>query len=169
MNMRQALVFALLAAAAPAGAFDLSRWMGTWHEIAHIPNRPQAGCADTVVRYRLDGRGGFELSNACWKGETFKDYRGRAVPTEDPKRFLARFFYFLRSDYWILEHDPDYRYGAVGTRDRKQLWIISREPALDAAAYDRLVTAARERGFPVESLVRTKLTGRGPPPRMSDG
>lgn len=159
--MRLALLLTLLASAAPAGAFELPRWMGTWHEIAHIPNRPQAGCSDTVVHYRADGRGGFELSNTCWKADAFKDYRGRAVPTEDPKRFRARFFYFLRSDYWILDHDPDYRSGAVGTQDRAQLWIISRDPVLDEAAYARLVAAARERGFPVEKLVRTAVTGRG--------
>ncbi len=155
----------LLAAARPAYCLELERWMGTWREVAHLPNRPQAGCADTAVHYKLDGRGGFELSNTCWKGGAFKDYRGRASPTAAPDVFRARFYFFLRTDYWILEHDPDYRWGAVGTTDRKQLWLISRDGSLEESAYARLVEAARSKGFPVEKLERTVVTGRADSPR----
>lgn len=156
------LVLTLLLAARSAGAadFDLRRWMGTWYELAHLPNGPQAGCSDTAVHYTADGRGGFELSNTCWKGDSFKDYHGHAAPTSDPKRFRARFFFFLRSDYWIVAHDPEYRRAVVGTPDRKSLWLIAREKTVPPEEYDALVAQAKAEGFPVEKLDKTRLSGR---------
>ena len=160
MSVNFLLLCVFLRLVPAASAFELSRWMGAWREIAHIPNRPQAGCAGTTVHYRLDGRGGFELTNTCWKGDSFKEYRGHASPTAAPDVFRARFFFFLRSDYWIVEHDPEYRWAAVGTPDRRQLWIIARDAPLNEAAYSGLVEAARAKGFPVEKLERTRPAAR---------
>lgn len=162
--MRLLLAAALSWAAEPPPAFDLRRWMGTWHEVAAVPNGPQKGCADTVVHYRLKGDG-FELSNTCWKGNAFKDYRGVARPSGGGgTRFKARFFYLLSADYWVLDWDPEYRWGAVGDGARERLWIISRSPELDPAAYAELVRRAKDRGYPVDRLEPTRREGR-PLPR----
>lgn len=166
--MKLILAAALAWAAVPpvetAKDVDLARFMGTWYEVAVIPNGPQKGCADTVVHYRLHGEG-FELLNTCWKGEKYKPYHGKAKPVEagSKSKFYARFFMILGADYWILDVDPQYRWASVGNPDRDRLWIISRTPTLEAAAYDALVARAKAQGFPVEKLVRTAHTGRPVP------
>lgn len=151
----------LLAAPATAVELDLSRYMGAWHEIAHIPNFAQKGCTDTIVHYRLNDRGGFDLANTCWKGDTYKPYFGRATPSTGPEPvFKVKFFLFFRADYWIVDLDPDYQWALVGSPKRDQLWVISRGPVLDPAIYNQILNRARSKGFNTDKLVRTTVTGR---------
>lgn len=168
--MRAALAAALLASAAAAArpplpvapSVDLARYMGTWYEIAHMPNAAQKGCTDTTVHYRLNASGGFDVANTCWKGDRYKPYFGKASPVDDASsaKFRVRFFVFFSGDYWITQLDPDYRWAAVGGPKRDQLWIISRERVLDAETYRRVLARARETGFDVERLERTRFTGK---------
>jgi len=146
----------------PVPEVDLARYMGTWHEIAHIPNFAQKGCSDTIVHYRLNKAGGFDLANTCWKGDKYKPYFGVATPAEPGARarFKAKFFLFFKADYWIVELDPEYRWAAVGTPKRDQLWVISREPSLDDAVYAGMLARAQALGFDTARLARTVITGR---------
>lgn len=82
-----ALLVALLAALLPAAAaaerpsraphrprvverVDLPRYCGTWHEIAHIPNRFQkdCGCCATAT-YALRADGKLSVTNRCRKAD----------------------------------------------------------------------------------------------------
>jgi len=56
----------------------------------------------------------------------------------------------------ILDLDAEYRTALVGTPDRRYLWILSRTPQLDEAAYRRLVELSRGFGYPVDGLVRDR-------------
>ena len=147
-----------------AANVDLSRYMGDWYELAHMPNYPQRGCTDTVVRYTLNESGGFDLANACWKGDKHKLYSGvaRRVESGSSAKFRVKFFLFLGGDYWITQLDPEYRWAVVGAPKRDQLWVIGREPAMDESLYQRLLARAREQGFDTSKLERTKLTGKPP-------
>lgn len=167
MRAAACLAAMLLACPARSAGVDLARYMGSWHEIAHIPNYAQRGCSDTVVHYRENGSGGFDLVNACWKGERYKPYRGRATPAGESGLFRVKFFLFFGADYWIVELDPDYRWAVVGTPKRDLLWVISRQPSIDPALYEEILGRARAKGFDTSKLVRTAITGR--PSRGFDG
>ncbi len=175
MTLGLALAFLLAAApshadgaAAPAetvASVNLARYMGTWYEIAHIPNFPQKNCTDTIVHYRAAPDGGFELLNTCWKGGTYKPYHGFAKPSE-PKsttKFRVKFVFFLSSDYWIVDLDPDYKWAAVGGAKHDQLWIISRERTLDPKIYDGILARAKALGYDPTKLVKTIVTGKTSP------
>lgn len=143
---------------------DLARYMGTWYEIAALPNYPQKGCTDTVVHYVLREDGDVDLANTCWKGGERKVYRGRGKVL-DPRtnaKLHVRFFLWLGTPYWIVALDPDYRWAAVGTPERDRLWIISRRPELDQETYAALTERLRGQGFDVDGLVRTTHTGKRP-------
>ncbi len=58
-------------------------------------------------------------------------------------------------DYWILKLDRDYEVSLVGTPDRDYLWVLSRDPVLDAATLDTYLDYARSLGFDVDKVVRT--------------
>ena len=149
------------AAATDEPSVDLARYMGTWYEIAHLPNYPQRGCVDTTVRYTLASGGGFDLVNACFKAGKLKEYRGRARPstTGSTAKFRARFFAVIGSDYWIEDLDPDYRWAAVGNAKRDQFWVISRARPLDEAIYRGILERARSRGYDLSHLEPTVLAG----------
>ena len=141
---------------------DLPRYMGAWHEIAHMPNYAQKGCTDTIVHYRLDKAAAFDLANTCWKGDKYKPYFGTAKRV-DPKsnaKFRVKFLVFFGADYWITDLDPDYSWAVVGSPKRDQLWVISRKPALPEDVYQGILVRARALGFDTAKLERTIVTGK---------
>ncbi len=150
-------------------SIDLARYMGTWYEIAHIPNYPQKGCTDTTVHYSLNDSGAFDLVNTCWKSGKSKPYRGsaRRVEASSSAKFRVKFYVFFGGDYWITDLDPDYRWAVVGAPGRDHLWIISREQTLDATVYQGILLRARALGFDTDKLTRTVVTGAAPPSLVS--
>ena len=66
----------------------------------------------------------------------------------------------FEGDYWVLRLNDDYTTAAVGSPDRKTLWILHRKPQLSEAEYGALVESLKADGFPVEKLERVQQTGR---------
>jgi apolipoprotein D and lipocalin family protein len=46
---------------------DLQRYLGTWHEIATIPQRFQMGCVGVTAEYSLRTNGDIQVVNTCLK------------------------------------------------------------------------------------------------------
>lgn len=141
---------------------DLSRYVGTWHEIARYPNRFQRDCAsNTTARYELRDDGKIQVVNSCRQanGET-KTARGKAKVADKLSNAKLRvtFFWPFYGDYWIIGLDPEYRYAIVGEPKRKYLWILSRTPVMDPETYERAVATIREAGYDPAKLIHTKQT-----------
>lgn len=162
-------LFSLTLATAPpptVDRVDLNRYMGTWFEIARLPNRFQKDCACTAATYTLRPDGRVEVLNRCLTPEgRLKAAKGRAkvVDPATGARLKVTFFWPFYGDYWILDLDPDYRRVLVGTPNRKYLWILARGPVLDAGTYEGLVRRAQELGFDTSRLLRTAPCGPGQP------
>jgi apolipoprotein D and lipocalin family protein len=139
---------------------DLSRYVGTWHEIARLPNRFQKNCASgTTATYSLRPDGKITVLNQCRKadGSTIKA-TGTAKLADDKgpnSKLKVTFFWPFYGDYWIIALDPQYKWALVGEPDRKYLWILAREPRLDDATYKDIVARAAQQGFPVDKLMKT--------------
>jgi lipocalin len=54
----------------------------------------------------------------------------------------------------VLSLDDSYQHALVAGPDRDYLWILSRDPTLDAPTYAALISQARELEFPVDELVQ---------------
>jgi apolipoprotein D and lipocalin family protein len=146
---------------------DTSRYMGKWYEIARFPNRFQKKCAGNVTAtYELQSDGRIKVINECrdQKGETDRaEGTARRQSKQGPNsklevRFAPSWLSWLPAvwgDYWILELADDYSYSLVGSPDRKYLWILSRAPQMDEATYQKLVEAAKAKGYEVGRLART--------------
>lgn len=166
------MAFGLVTAMATAGEvraiaeLDLSRYAGSWHEVARLPAWFQRRCVrDTTASYALLDGGGIEVVNRCVTadGKTISAIgEARRAQRDGPAsrlevRFAPRWLSFLPlvwGDYWVLDLTPDYGAALIGTPDRKYLWILARTPSLDAAVYDRLIATARAQGFEVSRLIR---------------
>ena len=139
---------------------DLSKYGGTWYEIARLPNSFEKGLVCVSATYRVKADGYVEVVNRGRpESDTSreKDIKGMArVPDPlEPGRLEVSFFRPFWGDYRIIDLDPDYRYALVGTINRRYLWILAREPAIDETVYSRLVSRGRETGFNVDMLYRT--------------
>jgi len=170
--MRTVLLLLLLSlpllapAAEPVRAvatLDLARYAGTWHNIAHLPMFFQRQCvSDTTATYTAREDGLIGVRNTCRnkKGETeVADGVARPVagqPGQLEVRFAPDWLAFLPmvwADYWVLDVDTDYRWALVGEPDRKYLWILSREPGMDRALFERLKARAVAMGYDLQPLI----------------
>jgi apolipoprotein D and lipocalin family protein len=137
---------------------DVPRYMGTWYEIAKLPNRFQASCAsDTVARYRLT-EGGVDVLNRCRRADgSVSSISGRAtvVAGSAGARLRVSFFWPIFGDYWVLALDPSYQTVLVGAPSRKYAWVLARTPTLDDARLQDLLARAQALGFDREAFVRS--------------
>ena len=146
---------------------DLTRYAGTWYEIARRPMWFQRHCVDSKAIYttRPDGKIGVHNECVTQSGQveqadgvaTVIDRTTNARLAVTFTNFFARLVGPSRAgNYWIIDLDPDYRTALVGTPDRRYLWILSRTQRLDEITYQRLVTKAQQLGFPVSDLIKAK-------------
>jgi apolipoprotein D and lipocalin family protein len=146
---------------------DLTRYAGTWYEIARLPMWFQRHCVDSQANYTIRPDGKIRVHNECITTSghveqadgiaTVIDRIANARLTVTFDNFFARLVGPSREgNYWIFDLDPDYRTAIVGTPDRRYLWILSRTPRLDETTYQQLVTKAQQLGFPVSDLIKSK-------------
>jgi len=147
--------------------FDVSRYMGTWYEIAKLPNWFQRKCVQgTQARYKVLGPTQIEVNNKCTtaSGEEIQAIglarpNGSGRPAQLEVRFAPEWTAWLPmvwGAYWVLDLDPDYQLAAVGDPSRSYLWILSRTPLVSAERYDALLKRLNLMGFDITQLEKTR-------------
>ncbi|WP_442682607.1 lipocalin family protein [Stenotrophomonas sp. JC08] len=149
-------------------SLDLQRYLGTWYEIDRLPMRHEPEDAtDISAHYSLDDDGSVRVRNRCIHKGELQEAIGRATPADTSNSRLEvsflpeglRWIPFTKGDYWVIALDPDYSAAMVGSPDRKYLWLLSRQPEMDATIRDHYIARARQLGFDVDQLIHTPHTG----------
>jgi apolipoprotein D and lipocalin family protein len=146
---------------------DLTRYLGTWYEIASFPAWFQRDCTGTTATYGLRDDGRIDVLNRCRKHtldgpEDVSHGQARVVDRASNAKLEVSFFRPFWGPYWIIVLDPEYRYAVVGHPSRDYLWILARTPTLPEAVYAELVERVREMGYDVARLRRTVQRATGP-------
>ena len=139
---------------------DVSRYLGTWYEIASFPQRFQEGCTATTATYSLLDNGDIDVLNRCRRDaldgeETVARGVARVVDSTTNARLKVSFFRPFWGAYWIIDLGPDYEYAVVGHPGRDYLWILSRTPSMDAAVYEGILDRLQAAHYDVQRLQRT--------------
>lgn len=145
LAVRNAVLRHRAAALPPAtvAKVDLDRYLGTWFEVARLPNPEEDGfgrrCVDVTATYarRRDGRVdvlnvAYDANRAMRRSSVHGS--ARAVDASGAK-LVVTFFHLFGGDYWVLGLDPEYRWALVGTPGRRRLWLLARTPRLAPAEY----------------------------------
>jgi apolipoprotein D and lipocalin family protein len=147
-----------------AGKVNLERYQGTWYEQARLPMFFQRNCVRSQANYRLQDDGSVAVTNRCETedGEQ-QEARGEAVPQQQGQtdKLWVRFDNWFsnifpgltKGHYWILYLANDYSVALVGSPDRDNLWLLSRDKEIDAATRDKLLDEARKRGYDTRELI----------------
>ena len=139
---------------------DVSRYMGTWYEIARFDQWFERGLVGVTATYKLLDNGKVDVLNAGRKGTLdgkLKTAHGKAkiADRQTNAKLKVTFFWPFYGDYWIIGLGKDYEYAVVGEPKRKYLWILSRSPKLDPAVYSAIVEKIKAAGYDLTKLELT--------------
>jgi apolipoprotein D and lipocalin family protein len=135
---------------------DLSKYLGTWYEIASIPVWFQRECAGgTTATYTLAKEGTVSVLNqCCTKDGQNKQAKGQAWVVDKKTNaklkvsFFSLFgFWLFAGDYWIIDLGPNYEYAVIGHPNRSIGWILSRTPVLPEAVLKGIGERLEEKGY----------------------
>ncbi len=148
---------------ATVASVDLDRYMGRWYEIARFPNRFQKDCnGPATADYALQPGGRVQVTNRCPLAdgkidEAIGEARRIGGPGS-PKlevRFAPAWLSWLPlvwGNYWVIDLDPAYTLAVVSEPKREYLWVLARQPQVDAATWDTLMARLRTQGFDLSKL-----------------
>jgi apolipoprotein D and lipocalin family protein len=129
---------------------DVARYVGTWHQVAWIPNSFQGDCtSDTKAAYTLDGKD-LRVQNQC------KDVNGKMtqaigiakiVEGSNNAKLRVSFFRPFYGNYWVLALDPDYQWVLVGEPKRTYGWVLARDNKLDETTLTSILDRAASLGY----------------------
>jgi len=142
---------------------DMTRYAGTWYEVAALPSLFEGSCGgQPQARYTPRWDGSVEIVNSCPdKSGRMREVKGIALPVEGghgAKLRISLWPVWMRwlplawSDYWILYVDEAYSEALVATPDRRHLWLLSRSTYLAPERLQALQQMATMQGFVIAKL-----------------
>ncbi|WP_432421434.1 lipocalin family protein [Nocardia carnea] len=155
---------------APVPALDLDRYLGTWNQLAAVPQPFNLECArDTRAEYTLGPQGEIGVRNQCttWSGST-NEIRGTAV-VNDPVTRAQLHVSFPGvptqdavegpTNYIVTALAPDYSWALVTDPSRLSGFVLAREPALDVPDRQRIRVAIEAAGQSPCMYLTSPVTG----------
>lgn len=153
--------------------FEVSRYLGTWYEIARLDHSFERGLNNVTAQYSLRTDGalkvvnrGYDSANASWK-----DAEGKAYFVEKPDVAFLKVSFFgpFYASYIVFDLDREhYTHAMISGPDTSYLWIFSRTPYMDEATKKRLVNKAQALGFDTSKLIYVAHDKAAPTPGVAE-
>lgn len=144
---------------------DLSRYLGTWYEIARYEHSFEKGCLNVSATYARKDNGDISVLNQCTLEDgTLKKAQGVAYAVDATNSKLkVSFFRPFYGNYWILMLDEAYSYAVIGEPSREYFWILSRTPTLSQETLHPILSAMSSLGYKQELLIWTEQNDKATP------
>ena len=140
-------------------SLSTERYLGTWYEIARLPNRFEGDLTCVTANYQLAENGNIIVTNRGYdeQKERWKEDVGRArKPKNAPNSQLkVSFFWPFEGDYYVIALGDSYEYAVVGDPSRKYFWILCRDPKMGDRLYQDLLKLGKTKGFATENVFKT--------------
>ena len=137
---------------------DLSRFMGTWHVIAHVPYWLEEGklAARDVYRLREDGKiaNDYVFKRRWGQADTTWEGVSTVVPGSGGAHWKVQFVWPFSVDLHVLKVSDDYRWALLSNPKRDLAWVFHRQPKVDEAEYQRWLQQLADYGVDPASLQR---------------
>ena len=138
--------------------FELTRYLGTWYEIARLDHSFESGLEQVTANYSLRDDGGVKVINRGYniKKQKWQQSEGKGYFTGPTSRAALKVSFFgpFYGGYHVIALDQQsYRWSLVAGPDRDYLWILARDKTLPAEIREQLVRQARDLGFATDRLI----------------
>ena len=142
----------------PVSGFELSRYLGKWHEIARLDHSFERGLSRVTAEYSLREDGGVRVINRGFSAadNEWKQAEGKAyfVRGENEGYLKVSFFGPFYGSYVIFELDrEDYQYAFISGPDKSYLWLLARTPEVPDELVEQFVAKAKALGFDTDALI----------------
>ena len=142
-----------------AAQVDLPRFMGDWYVISNIPTVFEKGAYNAKDSYRLDADGTvvttYSYNDGDFSGPAKTlGSRGFVEPGSHNAVWGQQYVWPFKADYRIAYVSPDYRYTVIAREKRDYVWIMSRQPQMPVADYERLTALVAAQGYDISKLQR---------------
>ena len=140
----------------PVKPFELSRYLGTWYEIARLDHSFERGLSHIKANYALNTDGTVRVINSGLDEKTGepRQVEGKAKFARglDEGYLKVSFYGPFYGSYIVFELD-DYQHALVTSYNRDYLWLLARTPAISAEQQEALISKARALGFNTDELI----------------
>jgi apolipoprotein D and lipocalin family protein len=142
----------------PVENFNLEKYLGQWYEIARLDHSFERGLTHFTAEYRLREDGGVRVLNRGYsaKEKTWKAAEGKAYFVKSANQGFLKVSFFgpFYGSYIVFELDHEsYQYAVVSGPDKSYLWILARNPEMDADLKQTLAAKATAAGFDTGKLI----------------
>ena len=134
--------------------FDVERYMGTWYEIARLPQWFERNMINVKAEYTLQSDGTMKVVNTGIRDGQIKVAEGVARFKGWKKLGLLEvsFNKHFYSDYRIIRLADDYHYAVVTGKTKDSLWILSRKPQMPQKELDEILSHLLGLDFDISKL-----------------
>ena len=145
----------------PVQNFNISRYLGTWYEIARLDHSFERGLNNVSATYTLRDDGGIDVLNKGYdeRSGKWKQVKGRAyfLKQNNIASLKVTFFWPFYGGYNVIAlDDENYSYALVCGPSRSYLWILAREKTIRPDITAQLVKTAEQLNFKVDELIFVK-------------
>jgi len=138
---------------------DLERFMGDWYVQGIIPWFVEKNNVGTMDIYTLRPDGRIDITYAFHKKSLdARRQTMRAVGTvfnkETNAEWRVQFIWPFQAPFLVIYLDEEYETTAIGHPGRDLLWIMSRQPQLDADSYEKILRSVEEQGYDISRVER---------------
>lgn len=148
----------------PVSPFEVSKYLGTWTEIARLDHSFERGLMQVTADYSMREDGGIKVLNRGVKVETgeVKEAIGKAyfVEGSDVGRLKVSFFGPFYGGYNIAKLDTDYSMALIIGPNLDYAWILARDPNPSSEMCQAYFAKATEIGIAQSAWIAVQGCGK---------
>ena len=141
----------------PVTNFDVSRYAGTWYELARIDHRFEKGLVNTRAEYTLNPDGTVKVVNRGFNPEknAWKEAEGKARFLGDPRTAALKVSFFgpFYGGYNVVRLSDDYKTALVIGNTLDYFWLLSREKKIPDMEMKALLGEAARLGVDLNKVI----------------
>lgn len=134
----------------PVSPFDLTQYLGKWHEISRLDHRFERDLTEVTAHYSIRPDGGVKVINRGLNSKTnqWEEAEGKAyfVDAQTTGLLKVSFFGPFYGSYTVAKLEPDYSMALVIGPSLDYAWILARDPNPSAQLCQRYERYAQDLG-----------------------
>ena len=136
---------------------NISKFMGSWYVIAHIPTFIEKEAYNAIESYKLNNDGTiattFTFNKGSLEGKK-KTYnpKGFVVKGTNNAQWDMQFIWPIKSQYKITYLDNDYKTTVISRDALDYVWVMARSKAIDKPELDKIMAHIKALGYNMDLI-----------------